>query len=301
MPDPVAIPDRPSPAAGRTGKAILLACAAVLAFVIMNTLVKSLARDWPMPEIIWGRYFFHFLLVLLLVPRRIPTLLRSRRKGLQVLRSILVLLATLCMFNAVRLMPLADVIAITFTAPLIVTGLSVVMLGEKVGPRRWGAVAVGFLGMLVIVRPGAGVFEWFVLLALGQAFFYALYQILTRLTREDADPLNAVFYTALVGTLITSAALPFWWQPLTPLAWLMLAGAGAFGGLGHYALIRAFATVEVSILAPWAYTEIIWATLFGLVFFGDLPDLWTFAGAGIIAGSGLYILHRERALRAGAG
>ncbi len=125
---------------------IALMCAAVFCFVIMNTFVKALSPDYPVQQIIWARYFFHFLLILLLFPRRIPTLLVSRRKGLQFLRSLLVLLATLCMYTSLRYLPLADAVSIAFIAPLLVTGLSVVALRERVGARRWAAVIIGFAG-----------------------------------------------------------------------------------------------------------------------------------------------------------
>ncbi len=279
-------------------RGILLMCAAVLSFVLMNTIVKHLSETVPVPMIIWGRYVFHCALVLLIFPRRIPTLLHSRRKGLQVLRSALVLMATLCMFTAVSLMPLADVVSITFVAPLIVTGLSVLVLSETVGHRRWLAVAAGFVGVLIVIRPGAGVFQWAAVLALGQAVFYACYQILTRLASRDADPLNALFYTALVGALATSLAAPFFWAPLEPVGWGLLVLAGVFGGVGHFAVIKAYEGADASVIAPFAYTELIWAVLLGLVVFGDLPDGWTFLGAGIIATSGLYVLHRERARKA---
>jgi len=291
------VPARPhgaeAPLAG-----ILLMCLAVLCFVIMNTMVKHLSQTLPVPLIIWARYFFHLVVIMALFPRRLPTLLVSRRKGMQVLRSVLVLVATLFMFFAVSLMPLADVVAITFMAPLLVTGLSVPVLGEHMGPRRWAAVAAGFLGMLVIVRPGAGVFQWAALLPLGMAVCYATYQIITRMIRGAADPLNALFYTALVGAVVTTVTVPFFWVTPAPLDWLWLVGTGLFGGLGHFAVIRAYDHAAPVMIAPFSYTELIWAVLLGLVFFGDFPDAWTFCGAAIIAASGLYVLHRERGRRA---
>ncbi|MDJ0950818.1 MAG: DMT family transporter [Alphaproteobacteria bacterium] len=276
-------------------RGIILMCAAVLCFVLMNTIVKHLSDTVPVPLIIWGRYFFHLVLILAFFPRRIPTLLTSQRKSLQVLRSVLVLLATLCMFTAVSLMPLADVVSITFVAPLLVTGLSVPILGEHVGLRRWAAVAAGFIGVLIVIRPGAGVFQWAAVLALGQALFYASYQILTRLTSRDADPLSALFYTALVGAVATSFAAPLFWVPLGAVDWLLLALAGLFGGAGHFAVIKAYERADASVIAPFAYTELVWAVALGFAVFGDFPDRWTLVGALIIAGSGLYVLHRERA------
>jgi drug/metabolite transporter (DMT)-like permease len=279
-------------------RGVLMMCVAVIFFVIMNTFVKELrAQELPVIEIVWGRYFFHFLLVLLLFPRRIPTLLSGSDKGWQVARSVLVLLATGCMFTSVGLMPLADVVAITFIAPLLITALSVPFLGERVGPRRWIAVFVGLAGMLVIVRPGSGLFQIAVLLPIMVAVFAALYQIITRLISHRTDPVTSVFYTALVGALLMSAIVPFLWEMPTTGQWLMLVGAGLMGGLGHGAIILAYQRAEAPLVAPFAYTELIWATILGLTFFGDFPDLWTYVGAAIIAASGIYILHRERVRR----
>lgn len=281
---------RPSPLQG-----IALICLAVFCFIIMNTQVRYLRLEgFPVAEIVWGRYLFHLLPIMLIFPRRIPTLLVSERKGMQIIRSVLVLAATVCMFLAVGLMPLADAVAISFIAPFFAVGLSVLLLRERVGPRRWIAVLVGFAGMLIIVRPGSGVFAWAALLPIGMAFLYSLYQVVTRMVRDAADPLNALFYTALVGAIATSVVVPFDWRTPTPFEWLLLVGIGVFGGVGHYAVIRAYERAEVSLVAPFAYTELIWAVLFGFVVFGDFPDEWTFVGAGIIAAAGIYVLHRER-------
>ncbi len=275
-------------------RGIALMCAAVFCFVVMNTLVKTLAPDYSVAQIIWARYFFHFLLILVLFPRRIPTLLITRRRGMQVLRSVLVLLATLCMYSALRYLPLADVVAITFLGPLLVTGLSVLVLGERVGPRRWSAVVIGFVGVLVIIRPGLGIAHWAAVLPLLMATFYATYQIVTRMIRGAADPLNSLFYLALVGVVATSIVAPFDWVWPDWRAWLMLIGTGFFGGLGHFAMIRAYESSPAATIAPFAYTELLWALGVGVIVFGDFPDIWTLVGAAIVAGSGLYVLRRER-------
>jgi drug/metabolite transporter (DMT)-like permease len=279
-------------------RGVLMMCFAVLCFATMNTFTKELrGSDLPVVEIIWGRYFFHFALILLFFPRRIPTLLHTEDKGLQIARSILVLLATACMFVALGLMPLADAVAITFAGPLLIVALSAIFLGETVGPRRWTAVIVGFIGMLVIIRPGAGTFQFAALLPVAVAFFYALYQIITRLISHRSDPLSMLFYTALVGAVAMSIIVPFDWQTPTIEQWLMLIVAGFLGGLGHYAIIKAYERTEAALVAPFAYTEIVWATSLGLLVFGDFPDLFTFIGTAIIVASGLYVLQRERKRR----
>ena len=276
-------------------RAIALICFAAFSFVVMNTMVRYLGRTGtPVPEIIWARYISHLLLIMAFFPRRITTLLVSKRKVMQVFRSVLVLLATVCMFFAVREMPLADAVALSFSAPLFAVGLSVLILRERVGRRRWGAVAVGFVGMLIIIRPGEGTLQWAALLPIAMAFLYATYQIVTRMIRGAADPLNALFYTALVGAAVSSLVVPFFWRTPDLIDALMLVGTGFFGGIGHYAVILAYERAEVSVVAPFAYTELIWATILGFMVFGDIPDLWTYVGAGIIVASGLYVLYRER-------
>ena len=281
-------------------RGIVMMCVAVLCFAIMNGFVKELRiQELPLVEIIWGRYFFHALLVLAIFPRRIPTLLSGSDKRLQVVRSILVLLATASMFTAVGLMPLADAVAITFIAPLLITALSVPLLKEKVGLRRWIAVFVGFVGMIVIIRPGGGLFQLAALLPISVTIFYAIYQIITRMISHRTDPITSVFYTAVVGGVVMSLIVPFFWETPTLQQWGLLMVAGILGGLGHWAIIIAYRRAEAPLVAPFAYSELIWATLLGLSLFGDFPDLWTLVGAGIIAVSGIYILQRERGTLAG--
>lgn len=285
---------RPTDALSR---GILMMCFAVLSFAAMNTFTKELRPELPVIVIIWGRYFFHLLLIFIMFPKRIPTLLDCSDRLLQIVRSVLVLLATACMFFALGYMPLADAVAITFVAPLLIVALSAVLLKEVVGPRRWGAVIVGFIGVMVIIRPGAGTFQIAALLPLTAALFYAIFQIITRIISHRSDPLNMLFYTAVTGAVVMTAIVPFSWQTPSYDQWLMLVAIGLLGGLGHYALIRAYERSETSLVAPFAYTEIIWATLLGFMVFGDFPDIYTFFGTVIIITSGVYILQRERKMR----
>jgi drug/metabolite transporter (DMT)-like permease len=227
-------------------------------------------------------------------PRKVPMLFVTDNIWLQIARSVLVLLATGCMFFALGFMPLADAVAITFAGPLLIVALSAVLLRESVGPRRWGAVIFGFIGMLVIIRPGAGTFQIAALLPVAVALFYALYQIITRHLSHKSDPLSMLFYTALVGALVTSAIIPFDWTTPSLRQLGMLIAIGFLGGLGHYAIIVAYERSETSLVAPFAYTEIVWATLLGLMFFDDFPDLFTFLGTAIIIASGVYVVGRER-------
>ena len=278
-------------------RGILLMCAAMAFLALMATAIKHLTQTYPAPEILWARFFFHFLFILVLFPRRIPTLLVSRRKGLQIGRSIVMLLGSLIAVSALRYIQVAEFVALTFIAPALVAGLSVVVLREHVGPRRWASIGVGFIGVLIIVRPGAGVMHWAAALPLGVAMCQASYQIMTRLLSQEADGINSLVYTSLVGAAVTTLALPFFWVPPQGVDWLIMACIGFLVCAGHFAMIKAYERAAASVIAPLTYTELIWATLAGFAVFGDLPDVWTFVGAAIIAASGIYILHRERLKR----
>ena len=280
-------------------RGILLMCSAGFCFAVMDAGVKHLTVDYPVPQVIWARYTFHFLLMLLFLgPQHRMSLLHTSRLRTQLMRSLLLFGATVNMFFALKYIPLAEAATIGFANPLVVTALSVPILGETVGGRRWAAVLIGFAGVLVVLRPGFGVMHWAAVLPLGMAFCYAIYQILTRLLAGKDNPRTILFYTALVGTVISSFAMPFVWTPPTLEVWLLMVAIGAIAGIGHYALIKAFEMTPASVLAPFGYIALIWVILAGFIAFGDLPDQWTVSGAIIIVGSGLYIVHRERRRRA---
>jgi drug/metabolite transporter (DMT)-like permease len=276
---------------------IVLILFAVVFTAVISVLFKGLTADYPVVQTVWARYFFHLIPILILFPRRIPSLLASERKDLQLARSGLMLALTVITVIALRYMPVAEMVALNFVAPLLVTALSVVMLRETVGVHRWLSVAVGFIGVLIIIRPGFGGLGWAALLPIASALCYALYQVLTRMVRLASDPLVALFYTAILGTLATSAVVPFYWVEPNLKGWGMMVGVGMTAMIGHFLLIKAFACAPASTVTPFTYTELIWATIFAFAVFDDFPDLWTLVGAGVIAGSGLYILHRERMKR----
>ncbi len=220
----------------------------------------------------------------------------TRHPWLQLLRSLF-LMSTTGMFNAgIRTTPLSTGTTIMFLNPILVTILSIPFLGEKVDLRRWIGVVFGFLGAVVVVRPweeGLGVFGHGVLFLLGAAFLNANYQVLTRKVRGD-DPLTSLLYTAVAGAVVTSLIVPWFWTWPSAFDWLLLMLTGVCGGLGHLFLIRAFRAAPASVVAPFSYSSLVWAVLFGLVIWNDWPDLWTWAGAAIIIGSGLYIFSLER-------
>ena len=270
-----------------------------LFFVSLDATAKYLVARYPVVEVVWARFVFHMLFVTLLLAPRLRLHAGSRRPGLQLLRSLLLLATTIAFFSGVALLPLADASAVMFTSPILLTVLAIPLLGEHVGPRRWAAVAVGFVGALIVVRPGTGVMgagAWFIL---GAALCNALYQLATRKLRAFDGPLTTLLYTAVVGTVVLSAALPAVWVAPEPAHWPLFALLGVFGGAGHFTLIKAFQRAPAAVVAPFSYASLLWATGYGWLVFGDLPDGWTVVGAAVIAGGGLYILHRERVKRAG--
>lgn len=219
--------------------------------------------------------------------------MRTKRLGMQLFRSLLLLVTTVMFFTGISLIPLADASAIMFVAPILVTALSMPMLGEKVGPRRWASIAIGFIGALIVIRPGGDSLQLAALLPFGAACCYAVYQVFTRSLSHSDQPLTTLAYTALVGAVVMCFVVPFNWQTPDTNGWLMMILIGLLGGVSQFTLIKAFQSAPAAAVTPFSYSSLIWATLYGFLVFGDLPDLWTIVGALIIAASGLYIFHRE--------
>ncbi|MBT5051266.1 MAG: DMT family transporter [Rhodospirillaceae bacterium] len=275
---------------------IMLMMAGLLLFTAGEAIVKTLARDYDIAQIVWARYVFHALITFAIFSRVNPIRqARTPRPGLHLTRSALMLVATTLFFTSLRYLPLADAVAINFIAPLLVTALSIPMLKEQVGIRRWSAIFVGFAGVLVIIRPGMGVMHWAAILPLITAVCYAFYQILTRIATRTDDTQTSLFWTSLFGVVVTSVLVPFFWITPSAIEWVMMVALGGVYGLGHYLLIRGLEVAPASMLSPFLYTQIIWATLFGLVIFDQFPDGMTLLGVAIVIGSGLYIWRRETA------
>ena len=262
---------------------------------IMDGLAKILCADYPIAEIVWARYFFHLLFMLpLIIYKYGPTALLPPNIGLQIIRGGLLLSSTILFFAAIANRPLADCLALVFVYPIIVTALSSILLGEKVGARRWGAVSVGFFGALVIIRPGLSYVDQGTIYAISAGAIYALYVIATRKLSGSTKPIVTLTFTALLGAVIMSAWIPFHWVTPSTIDWYLMAAMGGCAALGHFLLIKAIDHAPVSILAPFGYSEIIMATVIGFVVFGDFPDITTWLGVAIIISSGVYISIRER-------
>ncbi len=276
-------------------RAFILVTLAVLMLTVLDATVKYLVRIYPLPMVSWARYFFHlatFGAWILATHRSVAV--RTRRLPLQVVRGLLLVAMTFLFIAALGRLPLADATAINFLSPIVVTALSALVLRETVGWHRWLAVCVGFVGVLIIVRPGADVVNWGALLALGATFFFALYQIATRALAPTDPAVTTMFYTALVGTAATSLIVPFFWATPTSADFALMVVAGVMGGGGHFLLIHAYRHAEASLVAPLFYVQIVFSVAFGFIAFDETPDTWTLAGATLIILGGLWIWSRER-------
>jgi len=266
---------------------------------MLDTTAKYLNLYMSTLQVVWARYTGAFLFPFIVSnPWTRPGLTRTNRLALQIARSVLLLASTLCNFLALRYLQLAEAIALVFSTPFFVAALSGPVLGGWVHWRRWTAIAVGFLGVLVVTRPGAGSFQPAALLSLTAALCYALYSIATRiLARTDSNE-TTLFYSNIVGALALLPVVPFvWTTPSDPLVITLMVATGAMGSFGHYLLIAAHRLAPAAVLSPFIYTEIVLVTATGFLVFGDVPNRSTLTGAAIVVASGLYILHRERAVR----
>jgi drug/metabolite transporter (DMT)-like permease len=286
-----------------TLRGILLMCAGTCTFPFMNAAVKLLSPYYPAAEITWARFTGHLLVMLaIFLPHYRWSLLKTRKPLIQIGRSVSMLLSNLLFVMAIGRVPLADASAIGFTSPLIVTALSVPLLGESVGWRRWTAVLVGFAGTLLVIRPGAGLIDSAVLLILLSSFVYALYLIGTRWVSRWDNAATGIVFAALIGSVVMSLPMPWLFvMPASLFDLALFASLGLLGGLGHYLVIRAFQLAPAAVIAPLGYVELVGATALGYAIFGNFPDAWTWVGAGVIIASGGYIALRERRLRARTG
>lgn len=261
---------------------------------LMDGLAKHLSANFHVFQIAWGRFAFHVAWLLPLVAGRLRFReLLSHHPWLQLLRGGLLLGATLCFFGAISWMPLADALALLFISPMVCTLFSPWVLGERVGIWRWAAVAAGFIGALVVMRPGLGVFQPAALLALGAGLCHGSYLLATRRLAGRGNPLITLLFTALVGLIVVSLAMPFVWRPPAAVDWLFMALMGLFAAVGHFLVIRSFDHAPAPLVAPIGYFEIVVATLVGYLGFGDFPDGWTWTGITIIVLSGIVIALRE--------
>tara|TARA_Y100000590_G_scaffold193802_1_gene220248 strand:+ start:836 stop:1678 length:843 start_codon:yes stop_codon:yes gene_type:complete len=279
-------------------KAIILNLSAWVILPFMDTIAKYLSSELSFFQITWARYFFTVFWTL-------PFMFFFFRKNLnwsenpklQILRGLTLFFANICFFYSISVISMAKALTLAFVAPLVTTALSPVILGEKVGIRRWTAVIVGFIGSLVVIRPGFIEFNLATIAALGTGCLYGVYLIITRKLHTTDNPLLTLLITGIVGTTISTLLVPIVWINPSVSQWFLLGIMGIFACLGHLLLIYSLRYADASKLAPFGYFEIITTIILGYYFFGDFPNIWTFIGLFIIISSGIYIFNRELSYR----
>jgi len=287
------------PLANEPLRGILLIIAAFVTFSMLDTTAKYLVQHYPPAQVVWVRYAGHLVIAaVIFLPRHGLGLLHSQRLGLQVVRSLLLFGATCANFAALQYLQLAETASIFFSTPLMVAVLAVPLLGERIGPRRWSAILIGFVGVMIVVRPGLGLVHWAISLSLLAALCAGLYQIATRKLAGTDRVATTQFYTALIGALAITPLVPFVWEMPNLYDALLMICLGALGGFGHWMLILAHRLAPAPILAPFNYIQLLPMVVLGYLVFGDLPDVWTLLGAGVVLSSGLYLFYRERKVKA---
>jgi drug/metabolite transporter (DMT)-like permease len=275
---------------------IALMVGAMLVFPFLDVVAKFLGNDGvPVVEIVWARLTFGMLITApLLFHREGLQSFMPRDPKLNMWRAGFIMVSTICFFGALRFQGVAETLAIYFVQPLLITMLAPLMLGEKVGVRRWSAVVVGFVGVIIIIRPGFQSLNWGVALALLAGLGSAISLLLTRKLAGSSSAMANTFYTSLFGAIFATVAVIFVWQTPTQHQIVMFGLLAAIGTLGNYLTISAMENAEASLLAPLGYTEMINAVLAGWYFFGNFPDGWTFVGVAILITCAIYISYRER-------
>jgi drug/metabolite transporter (DMT)-like permease len=271
------------------GSTVFLACS--------DAMAKYLSLSLPAIQIAWIRFLVFALIFLPAMLTTTPNVFRSARPGLQVWRGVALLSSSLFFITALRFLPIAAASATSFVAPIFVTALSIVFLSEKVGVRRWVATIVGLFGVMVIVRPGTSAFDAATMLPVISAFGWACTLIMTRMISGKDRAITTMAYSSVVGLGILTALVPFFW--VTPNWRDLVLGVcvGLASTTGQWIVVLAFRYADASVLAPFSYSQLVWATILGFLIFGEIPDIWTLVGAAIIIASGLYTAHRERLRR----
>tara|TARA_B100000700_G_scaffold298807_1_gene365102 strand:+ start:44 stop:886 length:843 start_codon:yes stop_codon:yes gene_type:complete len=279
-------------------KAIILNLSAWVILPFMDTIAKYLSSELSFFQITWARYFFTvfwtFPFMFFFFRKNLNW---SENPKLQILRGLTLFFANICFFYSISVISMAKALTLAFVAPLVTTALSPVILGEKVGIRRWTAVIVGFIGSLVVIRPGFIEFNLATIAALGTGCLYGVYLIITRKLHTTDNPLLTLLITGIVGTTISTLLVPIVWINPSVSQWFLLGIMGIFACLGHLLLIYSLRYADASKLAPFGYFEIITTIILGYYFFGDFPNIWTFIGLFIIISSGIYIFNRELSYR----
>ncbi|KFB09273.1 DMT family transporter [Nitratireductor basaltis] len=280
--------------AGTKIQAITTICVGVFFMVVNDAMAKWLTEDYGALQIYaWRSMMALPIIATMLWATRGRAGFTTASLRTHALRGFFAIAAAWCFFTSLKQLTLAGATSLVFAAPLFITALSVVLLGEKVGWRRWSAVTIGFFGVLVIVRPGGETFQTASIYAVGAAFFYALFMISARWIKREEPMMTMMFYVSLFPLIYCTPVLALDWQPIASEHLLLFLGMAVFGTTGITMIGHAFRLAPAAIVAPFDYTALLWATVLGFMFWGDLPDLWTYVGALIIIASGIYIVLRE--------
>lgn len=272
----------------------MLMIGAMFIFTLMDAVAKLLTHEIGVWPTLWVRYFGQAVLVVIIVLPRIKQVVKTSFPVLQLTRSVFLMCATMCFFWGISNIGLAEATAIMDVSPVLITLGAVLFLGERIGIRRVFGIFGALIGALIVIRPGTDVFTIYALFPLGAAICYSGYNLITRFVGAREDPWTSLFYTALFGATVLSAIVPFYWQPLSSFIITLMVVLSVLATLAQWLLIKALSIGEASLLAPIGYIALIFATLWGFLLFGDLPDHWTVAGAGVIVASGFYVWYRER-------
>ena len=274
-----------------TSTGIIFAILAYFSFSLLDTLQKTIVIYHSIFQILFLKYFFTlFLSVIESYRKKNINFFKTKKPTLQITRSILSIIESGCFVLSFRYLSLADAHSIASLTPVIVVALSALILREKVNLKTWIAIFIGFVGVLIIMRPGLSIFDPMSLIPLTAAFFLGLYQIVTRKVSEYDSSETSLFYTSVVGIILMSFIIPFFWQPMQSFSYLLFLGVGIFFSVGIYFQIIALSFTKASIVQPFHYTLILWAIILGYIFYDDLPDLPTITGAIVITLSGIYVL-----------
>ena len=279
-------------------KAIILSASAWMILPVMDAFAKFLSSSLDVLQITWGRFFFTavFTFLLMIIFYR-KSLIWTNKPLLQIIRGLFLVFSTYLFFYSISVISLPKALTLAFVAPLFVTALSPFFLKEKVGIRRWTAVFIGFMGTLIVIRPGFIEYNLATFAALGTGFCYGFYLIITRKLSTSDNPLLTLLFTGVVGVIILSFFMPSVWINPTPNQWYLMAIIGLIASVAHFFIILSLKYADASKLAPLGYTEIITNVIISYYFFNELPDNWTYLGLFIIVLSGIYVSRREYSLR----
>ncbi|QYZ71385.1 DMT family transporter [Neotabrizicola shimadae] len=276
-----------------TTRGILLLLLAVVLFTAMDAAAKGLVARYPAPLVVWARFVGQLVIVMLLLRGRAVTYARTRYPAMHFFRALTAIGSTFFFFASLNHIGLAEATALGDVNPVLITLGAAVFLGERLGPARLFCVMLAALGALVVVRPGAEVFTWAALLPLASAASYAINALLTRAIGPREPAWTPMLLGALIATALASLALPWYWQPIALADLGLFLVLGALGTAAQLCIIRAFSQAEAMVLAPFGYAGTVFATLWGILFFGEFPDITTILGAGLIVSAGILLWRSE--------